>query len=254
MGIARTAIAKAKASRLKAREVRRIERRDERAAAALAAEPLPATLREFLESPEWCGLTLSPMVAAIVDASQGIRPTTIDDATCLRYFGCALDGLPKIARRVLAICAGGRGGKTSRLLAPAALYFALTVPLPTLRRREHAVSLILSSEVAFARQALTFAAGYAEGSPKLARLLVGKIATDRFTLRRHDGKLVDVRVRAAGARGKGGRAFTLCFAAMDEACFFFDASGGCLGYRDVPRGHSAHRPGRSALDGIDALD
>jgi hypothetical protein len=225
VGIARTAIAKAKASRLKAREVRRIERRDERAAAALAAEPLPATLREFLESPEWCGLTLSPMVAAIVDASQGIRPTTIDDATCLRYFGCALDGLPKIARRVLAICAGGRGGKTSRLLAPAALYFALTVPLPTLRRREHAVSLILSSEVAFARQALTFAAGYAEGSPKLARLLVGKIATDRFTLRRHDGKLVDVRVRAAGARGKGGRAFTLCFAAMDEACFFFDASG-----------------------------
>ncbi len=93
MGIARTAIARAKASRLKAREVRRIERRDERAAAALAAEPLPATLREFLESPEWCGLTLSPMVAAIVDASQGIRPTTIDDATCLRYFGCALDGV-----------------------------------------------------------------------------------------------------------------------------------------------------------------
>ncbi len=225
MSIARAAIAAAKRTKLKRREARRIEARDAREAAALAAEPLPATLREFLESPDWCGLELSPMVAAIVDAAQGIRPGTIDDATCERYFGCPLDGLPKIARRVLALCAGGRGGKTSRLLAPAALYFALTVPLPTLRRREHAVSLILSSEVAFARQALTFAAGYVEASPKLRRLLVGKIAADKLTLRRPDGKLVDVRVRAAGARGKGGRAFTLCFAALDEACFFYDASG-----------------------------
>lgn len=189
-------------------------------------EPPPAlSFRAFLESPDYCGLTLSPMVAAIVDASQGIRPTTIDDATALRYFGCTLDQLPAIARRVVAVLAGGRGGKTSRLLAPYALYAALTVPLPTLSHGEHAVSLIVSSEVIFARQALSFCAGYVEQSPKLRAMLVGAPGADSLTLRRPNGQLVDVRVRAAGARGKGGRAFTLVAACLDEACFFYDASG-----------------------------
>ena len=165
------------------------------------------------------------MVAAIADASEGRRPTTIDDATAERYFGCALDELPRFPRRCVAVQAGGRGGKTSRLLAPKALHAAWTVPLPTLEPKEHAVALIVSSELVFARQALSFCAGYVEKSPVLRAALVGDPGADSLTLRRPDGKLVDVRVRAAGARGKGGRAFTLVGAFLDEACFFFDESG-----------------------------
>lgn len=168
------------------------------------------------------------MVAAIVDASEGTRPTTIDDATCARYFGCARAGLPPVRRRTVAVQAGGRGGKTSRLLAPKALHAAWTVPLPTLAPNEHAVALIVSSDVIFARQALSFCAGYVQRSPELRAAFVGDPddpGADGFTLRRPDGKLVDVRVRAAGARGKGGRAFTLVFAGLDEACFFYDESG-----------------------------
>lgn len=183
------------------------------------------SFRAFQESPHYCGLSLSPMVAAIADASEGHRPDTIDDATCERYFGCALDALPRTARRCVAVQAGGRGGKTSRLLAPKALHAAWTVPLPTLEPKEHAVALIVSSELVFARQALSFCVGYVEKSPVLRAALVGDPGADSLTLRRPDGKLVDVRVRAAGARGKGGRAFTLVGAFLDEACFFYDETG-----------------------------
>lgn len=183
------------------------------------------TFREFLESDQFCSLSLSPMVAAIADASQGIRPDTIDDDRCLRYFGCTLDELPRRARRVIALHAGGRGGKTSRLLSTYALYAAVTVPLPTLSDGEHAASLIISSELVFARQALSFCGGYVAQSPKLRPMLVGEPGTDSLTLLRPDGNLVDVRVRAAGAKGKGGRAFTLTAALFDEAAFFYDSTG-----------------------------
>lgn len=196
--------------------------------AATQPRPAPAPVmshREFAEAPDFCGLELSPMVAAIMDAAEGRRPTTITDAECEKYFGCPLDGLPTSRRRTIGIEAGGRGGKTSRLLATKALHAAWTVPLPTLAPNEHAVSLIVSSELVFARQALSFCGGYVLGSPVLSGAVVGDIGTDDLTLRRPDGKLVDVRVRAAGARGKGGRAFTLVSAFLDEACFFFDDSG-----------------------------
>lgn len=181
--------------------------------------------RSFLERPDFCGLALSPMVAAIADAADGTRPTTIDDDTAQRYFGCSLDALPSQRRRTVAIQAGGRGGKTSRLLAPKALHAAWTVPLPTLAHNEHAVALIVSSDLVFAKQALSFCIGYVQQSPVLSAALVDEPTTESLTLKRPDGKLVDVRVRAAGARGKGGRAFTLVFAGLDEACFFFDESG-----------------------------
>lgn len=186
-------------------------------------ESLP--FRTFLESPDFCGLDLSPMVAAIADAADGLRPTTIDDATSARYFGCGLDALPRQRRRTVAVQAGGRGGKTSRLLAPKALHAAWTTPLPTLAAEEHAVALIVSSDLVFAKQALSFCTGYVHASPVLRGALVGEPSTESLTLRRPDGRLVDVRVRAAGVRGKGGRAFTLCFAGFDEYCFFYDDSG-----------------------------
>ena len=93
------------------------------------------THRTFSESPQWCGLALSPLMAAIMDAAEGIRPTRIDDATCTRHFGCALDQLPRVARRLVAVRAGGRAGKTSRLMATKALHAALTVALHDLGDR-----------------------------------------------------------------------------------------------------------------------
>lgn len=208
---------------------------EQRTALTLAIRPPihRTTFREFAAG--YLGLAYSPLVAAIADASDGLTPTTITDEQSLTHFGCALADLPRKRLNGVVVRAGGRGGKTSRLLAPKALHAALTVELPTLSHGEHAVALIVSSELIFAHQALSFVKGYIENSPELRGIIVGEVGAEKFTIRRpHDDKLVDVRVRAAGKGGKGGRGATLVFAGLDEACFF-DAEGAAVSDVEIDR-------------------
>jgi hypothetical protein len=198
-----------------------------------AASAVGLSFRAFLESPDYCGLELSPAMGAIVDASEGVRPR-IDDALATRLFGCELDALPTTARRVIAVRAGGQAGKTSRLLAPKAVHAAWTVPLPNVRRGQIARALITAPDRDLATAALNYARGYIAGSPTLRAAVVESgnrrssdddeedVGTqERIVLRRpHDGKLVEIVVKAATSRGKGGRSRTLVFAGLDEACFF----------------------------------
>jgi hypothetical protein len=190
--------------------------------------------RAFCESPHWCGLTLSPLMAAVMDAAQGRPVTTIDDEASLKHFGCERSKLPRVARRLVAIRAGGRAGKSSRLLATAAIYYALVVPLPTLAARERAVSLIIAPDLVLARQVLGFVGGYCETSPALASMVVRDTA-DEIELRRPDGQSVLIRVRAASRGGKGGRGFVFVFAGLDEAAFFRDDSSGVVNDTEVYR-------------------
>lgn len=195
----------------------------------------PVTFREFLESPEFCGLELSPLIAAIADASAGTTPTSIDDTASERHFGCALSGLPSAPPRTVVVRAGGRGGKTSRLLAPKALHAAWTVPLPTLGKGERGYAVIIAPDLSLAQQTFSFCRGYVENSPTLKAALVGEPKSEELTLRRPDGNLVTVRVIAASRGGKGGRGKTLVFAGMDEACFFFDAAAGVVNDAEIYR-------------------
>ena len=190
--------------------------------------------RTFCESPHFCGLTLSPLMAAIMDAAEGRPVTTIDEAACLKHFGCTLAKLPRIARRLVAVRAGGRGGKSSRLLATKAIHAALTVPLTTLAPGERAVALIMAPDLALARQTLGFARGYIEASPTL-RAMVLRDTADEIELRRPDGLPVLIRVRAASRGGKGGRGFVLVFAGLDEAAFFRDESSGIVNDQEIYR-------------------
>lgn len=209
---------------------------------ALAARMRPpivgpdgASIRFRAFAAAYLGLQYSPLMAAIADASEGIRPTTIDEAQSLEHFGCLLAELPRKRLNGVVVRAGGRGGKTSRLLAPKAIHAALTVPLPTLSRGEHAVALIVSSELVFAHQALSFVKGYIEDSPELLACVVGEIGVEKLTIKRpHDGRLVDIRVRAAGKGGKAGRGATLVFAGFDEACFF-DSEGAAVSDEELDR-------------------
>lgn len=143
------------------------------------------THRTFAESPHWCGLTLSPLVGAIMDAAEG-RPVDLDDAACIKHFGCSRAELPTVARRLVAVRAGGRGGKSSRLLATKALHAALTVPLPTLAPGERAVALIIAPDLTLARQVLGFCSGYVAASPRLAAMVIRE-TTEEIELRRPDG-------------------------------------------------------------------
>lgn len=169
----------------------------------------------------------SPVMAAIVAASEG-APVTLDDDTSKAVFGCTADKLPRTARRVVGIRAGGRAGKTSRLLAPKALHCAWTVPLPNLRRGEYARALITAPDMDFAKQVINYCRGYIEDSPLLRNHAIGvgdeeegEVGTvERIGLRRPDGHLVEIAIKAASGKGKTGRSRTLVFAGFDEAAFF----------------------------------
>ena len=193
-----------------------------------------ATFRRFAESPHYCHLTLSPLMAAIMDASEGIPVTTIDDEASRRHFGCPLADLPRVARRLVAVRAGGRAGKSSRLLAAKALHAALTVPLTTLAHGERAVALLMAPDMSLARQVLGFVRGYCEASPALSSMVLRDTA-DEIELQRPDGLPVLIRVRAASRGGRGGRGFVLVFAGLDEAAFFRDESSGVVNDTEVFR-------------------
>jgi hypothetical protein len=192
-------------------------------------------LADFARSPAYCGLELSPLAAAVMDASEGIVPTTIDDAAAVAHFGCPLAELPTSRRRTVCAETGGRAGKTSRLQATKALHAAWTVALPTLRRGEVASSLLIAPDLKLARQALSFVVGYVEGSRILTRALVEAPTKDGVELRRPDGKRVRVEVLAASRGGRGVRGRTLVFAGLDEACFFFDEQSGVVNDADIFR-------------------
>lgn len=189
----------------------------------MTREPVPERFADFLR---WAGLAPSEAIEAIADASEGRHVRT---ALCPKLFGCANDNLPRCARRVVVVRAGGRGGKTSRILAPKALHAALTVPLPTLAAGEHAVALLVAPRELEAMQALSFVRGIIAGRDELAAMVVNRSMhrgelrlgdAKCITIRRADGKLVDIRIGVASGGGLSARAKTLVFAGLDEAAFF----------------------------------
>lgn len=212
----------------------RLTSRRPKAADSIEATQAVRSFRTFLESPSFCSLELSPLIAAIADASCGLTPDTIDDAVAERHFGCARDALPTKPVRTVVTRAGGRGGKTSRLLGPKALHGAWTVPVPLLARGEEAYAIIVAPSIKLARQALSFCKGYVDASPVLAGAKRGE-SLDHISLERPDGTRVRVEVFAAGRGGAQLRAKTLVFAGFDEASFFRDESTGIVNDAELYR-------------------
>lgn len=189
-------------------------------------EPMPERFADFLR---WVGLDPSPAIELVCDASEGRPPQPRFSSLCPKLFGCSNDNMPTQRLRVVVVRAGGRGGKTSRLLAPMALFAALTVPLPTLTFGEHAVSLLVAPRELEAMQALNFVRGIIASKDELRALVVNRSmhrGEERLgdakciVLRRADGRLVDIRIGVAGSGGLSARAKTLVFAGLDEAAFF----------------------------------
>ena len=187
----------------------------------------PMSFRAFCEGV--CGLELSPLMGAIVDASEG-HQTLLENDLCVRHFGV----MPPVRKpRTVAVRAGGRAGKTSRLLAPKALHAAWTVPLPTLGHGEEAVALLVAPDMKLGKQCLSFVSGYVDQSPMLSAARVKDDTAETVTLRRPDGRVVRVEVLAATRGGRAVRARTLVFAGLDEAAFFFAEGTGVVNDQDV---------------------
>jgi hypothetical protein len=193
-----------------------------------------ASFRAFVSDPQFCGLTdLSPLMAAIMDASDGLTPDTIDNTDALSYFGCGLDGLPRMRTRTIVVRAGGRGGKSSRLLAGKAIHAAWCTPVPTLAPGEEAFVIIIAPSLSLAKQTFSFVRGYVLASPTLTAALVSDPVQDSLSIRRPDGVTVRVQVFAAGRGGTQIRAKTVVAALFDEAAFFRDEATGAVNDADL---------------------
>lgn len=185
---------------------------------------------EFLTSPTWCALDLSPAVRAIALASEGRADEIRDDALCVQLFGCSADYLPRKVPRVVVLRSGGQCGKTSRLGAPKVLHGAISAPLPNVLAGQQARALITAPDVDLATAALNYCRGFVFNAPALRSMLTDDVDADadeddigtayRIGLKRPDGKLVEVKIKAANRGGTGGRSRSLTGALMDEVCFF----------------------------------
>lgn len=189
--------------------------------------------RDFLTSPDFARKNLSPAMAAIVDASQGVA-ITLAPELCQRLFHCEADALPRTAPRVVAVSAGGRAGKTSVLQAGRAVHAAWTTPLRApgapvdpayplaqeMASGERPAAIIVCPRKKLARQAFSFIRGIVEASPILRRALVGEPTGESLTLRRPDGIEVDIILSVADKGGTSVRGKSLVFLGLDEASFF----------------------------------
>lgn len=198
-----------------------------------AARGAHLTIRQFAEDPDFCGLELSPAAAAIQDAACGV-PVTLTVEACRAIFRCAPDEIPLRDHVVVVVGAGRGGGKTSQLLAPAALHAAWTTPLVASGARtdprfpeahrlapgERPKVLLISSSKRLAKQAYELIVGLIKRSPVLRASLVDEPTSQEAILRRPDGIEVRIEIVAAKAQGESARSGTILFLAMDEACFF----------------------------------
>lgn len=210
------------------------------ARALLAAEPRrpdpeaakrpPMPFRTFVE--RVLRQAPTPAMAAIMDASEGLPVTTIDDETSVRMFGCVRSALPRTKPLIVVVVAGGRAGKTTRLAAPKMLHAAWTARLETLAPGESAQSAIIAPKRELSQQGVDAARGLIEQTRELREAVIGgtepsddddgKVGTAHaIKLRRRDGKAVQVRLRAPGKGGTGGRGFVLPVAVLEEAAFFY---------------------------------
>jgi len=190
--------------------------------------------REFAEHPLLCGISMSVLMGRIAELSEGVGRDYADprDSMWLKNFGgfASFDNFKR--PRTVCVRAGGRGGKSSRLAAPKAIHAAWTVPLPDLGHGEIAGSTIVAPTLKLAKQTLSFVSGYIHNSSILGPAVVKELS-DSIVIRRPDGKLVSIDVRAADAKGGPLRSRTLVYACLEEAAIFRAFGSGAVNDQEI---------------------
>ncbi len=143
-----------------------------------------------------------------------------------RIFG-DIDVIPAEARRVLALVAGARGGKSYVFGALRLLHLALTVSLATMAPGEDAIGTIFSGDPRQREQCFKYALGAARSHPGIRAMIQGKARDDddfsgsEFTLKRKDGKVI-IESLPPKPGGGSGRGRSLVGAVLEECAFFQD--------------------------------
>lgn len=196
------------------------------------------TLEDVLCGSGYADIPASPLQRAICRVAQG-RP--LEELACdpdvIAAFGgaTALESLPSQRPAVLEIVAGVRAGK-SMIAACAAVCAALTSDQRHLKLHEVARFPTLAPTVDAADATLTHQRGIIEHSPLLSRYLDDEPTSDTITLRRPDGRRVELVVVAAKRGGLSVRNRWLCGFVLEElAQFGAEETGAVVNAEEILR-------------------
>jgi hypothetical protein len=173
-------------------------------------------------------LPASPLQRAIARAADGLPiDDALDDDAVERHFGCDRSAIGLSAPvLVVAIC-GVRSGK-SLMAACAAVRSVLAADLRSLRKHEVARFAIVAPTVDNADATFRLLLGGVQASAALSRLIVGTPTADTLTLRRQDGRGVEIVVVAAHRGAVTLRSRWLAGFVLDEVALFGTESTGAV--------------------------
>ena len=191
----------------------------------------------LLTEPTGFDLDASALQRALVRAADG-HPLGdgLTDAEVSRHFGCDRSMLGLVLPVLVVVIAGVRGGK-SLLAACAAVKGCLAADLSRLKLHEVPRFAIVAPTVDNAQATFRLLTGGVLASPRLSRLVVGEPTTDTLTLRRPDGRVVEIVVVAASRGAVTMRSRWLVGFVLDEVALFgSEPTGAVVNAEELLRG------------------
>lgn len=178
------------------------------------------SLEHLLTSPAGFDLAASPLQVAITRAADGVPiGDGLDADAAQAHFGCEPSKIGLVAPVLVVIVAGVRSGK-SLLSACAAVKGCLSADLSGLKRHEVARFAVVAPTVDNAVATFRLLVGSMLESPNLRHLIVGEPTSDTLTLKRPDGRIVEIVVVAASRGAVTLRSRWFCGFVLDEVALF----------------------------------
>lgn len=193
---------------------------------------LPITSEAVFTGAGFMDVPASPLQIAILRAASGEAfDDVLDSEACERHFGCQ-EWRAVRPRRMVLIC-GVRGGKSTLLVAEA-ITSSLTADLAALKPHEVPRFAIIGPTVDAAENTFKQLVGYIQGSKVLRTFMDGEATANTVTLRRPDGRRVEIVVVAAHRGGLSVRGRWLTGICLEEcASFGSEASGAAVNAEDI---------------------